>query len=54
VVFIAVGKFIHCGQYNSLNGLLGCMSGERAEEQAVTASIPVSHCGHDMSTSSAP
>lgn len=41
MVFIAVGRFIHCGRYDSLNGLLGCMSGERAEEQAVTASVPL-------------
>lgn len=45
VVFIEVGRIIHCGQYPSLNGMLDCISGERAEPQVVTAFIPVPIAG---------
>lgn len=52
VVFIEVGRFIHCGQYCPLNGMLDCISGGRAEQQAVTAFVPVPHRGCDMTSRS--
>lgn len=50
VVLIEVGRFIHCGQYHSLNGTLDCIRGERAEQQAGTALIPAPHCGYDVTS----